>query len=320
MKSLLEIKDLKVSFLMKDKLINAVDGVSFDIPHKEIVALVGESGSGKSVTALTAMGLIGYEGGKVLSGEILFDDKDILKMKEKRLSGIRGKDMSMIYQDPMTTLNPAIPVGEQIRESLLIHKIASRKESKEIAVKLMEEVGIPDSPKRYKDLPASFSGGMRQRIMIAMAICCQPKLLIADEPTTALDVSIQSDIMNTLRDMKNKLGMSVLLITHDLGLVAQYAEKAIVMYCGKVMEESPVNALFEAPLHPYTVGLMNCIPRIDVSKDELFSIPGYVPNISDYPPGCRFHDRCSKSKGICREKMPDLIQINEDRTVRCWLY
>lgn len=320
MKSLLKIKNLKVSFLLKGKLINAVDGVSFDVPNKTIVALVGESGSGKSVTALTAMGLIGYEGGKVLGGDIIFDDKEILRMKERELSRIRGKDISMIYQDPMTSLNPAISVGEQIRESLLIHKIASRKDSKEIALKLMEEVGIPDVIQRYRDLPDSFSGGMRQRIMIAMAISCNPKLLIADEPTTALDVSIQADIMNTLQDMKNKKGMSVLLITHDLGLVAQYAEKAIVMYCGKVMEESPIDVLFAEPLHPYTIGLINCIPRIDASEDELFSIPGYVPNIADYPSGCRFHDRCSKAKAICREKMPDLIQINEDRKVRCWLY
>lgn len=320
MKPLLEIRNLQVSFLMKDKLINAVDDVSFDIPYKKIVALVGESGSGKSVTAMTAMGLIGYEGGKVQGGEIIFDDKEILKMKEKKLSKVRGKDISMIYQDPMTSLNPAISVGEQIRESLLIHKLASRKESKKIAVKLMEEVGISDALQRYKDMPGSFSGGMRQRIMIAMALSCSPKLLIADEPTTALDVSIQADIMNTIKNMKNKIGMSVLLITHDLGLVAQYAEKAIVMYCGKVMEESPVDVLFSDPLHPYTIGLMNCIPRIDISKDELYSIPGYVPNISDYPSGCRFHERCSKAKTICREKMPDLIQINEDRRVRCWLY
>lgn len=320
MKSLLEIKDLQVSFLMKDKLINAVDGVSFDIPRKKIVALVGESGSGKSVTALSVMGLIGYEGGRVMNGEIIFDGQDILNMKEKKLSKIRGKDISMIYQDPMSTLNPAISVGEQIRESLLIHKMASRKDSKDISIELMEEVGIPDSPQRYRDLPGSFSGGMRQRIMIAMALSCKPKLLIADEPTTALDVSIQAEIMNTLQDMKNRIGMSVLLITHDLGLVAQYAERAIVMYCGKVMEESSVQSLYEEPLHPYTIGLMNCIPRIDISRDELFSIPGYVPSISNYPSGCRFHDRCSEAKLVCRDKMPDLIQINEDRRVRCWLY
>nr|WP_084524581.1 ABC transporter ATP-binding protein [Lutispora thermophila] len=317
---LLKVENLQVSFPWKNKSVKAVDGVSFDVPHKKIIALVGESGSGKSVTALSVMGLIAYEGGKIEGGEIIFDGQEILRMKEKRLSKIRGKDVAMIYQDPMASLNPGISVGDQIRESLLIHKIASRKESKQIALNLMREVGIPDADQRYGSLPASFSGGMRQRIMIAMAISCRPKLLIADEPTTALDVSLQADIMNTLQELKNKIGMSILLITHDLGLVAQHADNVVVMYCGKVMEESPVDKLFEEPLHPYTIGLMNCIPRIDVTQDQLFYIPGCVPSIYDYPMGCRFHNRCSKVKPICREKMPKLINLNDDRKVRCWLY
>ncbi|SHJ11778.1 ABC transporter ATP-binding protein [Lutispora thermophila] len=320
MMPLLKVENLQVSFPWKNKSVKAVDGVSFDVPHKKIIALVGESGSGKSVTALSVMGLIAYEGGKIEGGEIIFDGQEILRMKEKRLSKIRGKDVAMIYQDPMASLNPGISVGDQIRESLLIHKIASRKESKQIALNLMREVGIPDADQRYGSLPASFSGGMRQRIMIAMAISCRPKLLIADEPTTALDVSLQADIMNTLQELKNKIGMSILLITHDLGLVAQHADNVVVMYCGKVMEESPVDKLFEEPLHPYTIGLMNCIPRIDVTQDQLFYIPGCVPSIYDYPMGCRFHNRCSKVKPICREKMPKLINLNDDRKVRCWLY
>jgi len=320
MNPLLKVENLQVSFPWKNKSIKAVDGVSFEVSHKKIIALVGESGSGKSVTALSIMGLIAYEGGRVEGGEILFDGQEILKMKEKRLSRIRGKDIAMIYQDPITSLNPGISVGEQIRESLLIHKIASRKESKQIALNLMREVEIPDADRRYGNLPASFSGGMRQRIMIAMALSCQPRLLIADEPTTSLDVSLQADIMNTLQEMKNRMGMSILLITHDLGLVAQYADNVVVMYCGKVMEESPVDMLFEEPLHPYTVGLINCIPRIDTTQEQLFSIPGYVPSIYDYPLGCRFHNRCSKAKTICREKMPDIININDARKVRCWLY
>jgi len=320
MKPLLKVENLQVSFPWKSKSIKAVDGVSFEVSHKKIVALVGESGSGKSVTALSIMGLIAHEGGRVEGGDILFDGQELLNMKEKRFSKIRGKDIAMIYQDPMTSLNPGISVGEQIRESLLIHKIASRKESKQIALNLMKDVGIPDADQRYGDLPASFSGGMRQRIMIAMALSCQPKLLIADEPTTALDVSLQADIMNTLQEMKNKIGMSILLITHDLGLVAQYADSVVVMYCGKVMEESPVHMLFEEPLHPYTVGLINCIPRIDTTQDQLFSIPGYVPSIYDYPSGCRFHNRCSKAEPVCREKMPELVNIDDNRKVRCWLY
>jgi peptide/nickel transport system ATP-binding protein len=216
------------------------------------------------------------------------------------------------------SLNPAISVGEQIREALIIHKTVPKSQTKRKSIELMNFVSIPEAQIRYNDLPAKFSGGMRQRIMIAMAIACNPDLLIADEPTTALDVTIQSEIMELLRSMKNKLNMSMLLITHDLGVVAENADRVIVMYCGKILEEASVKDLFRKPMHPYTIGLMKCIPRIDSAVDKLYSIPGYIPHPSQFPEGCRFNDRCELVKDICREKMPELIEMEEGHKVRCW--
>lgn len=319
MGSLLEVKDLRTYFYIGKQEIKAVDGVSFSIDRNETLAIVGESGSGKSVSVLSVMRLI-KPPGKVAGGEIIFDNRNLLALSEKQMTMIRGDRISMVYQEPMTSLNPVISVGEQIREALSIHKHSSKRESKERAVELMNFVSIPEARLRYNDLPSKFSGGMRQRIMIAMAIACNPDVLIADEPTTALDVTIQAEIMELLRSMKNKLNMSMLLITHDLGIVAENADRVLVMYCGKVMEEADVQSLFRNPMHPYTIGLMECIPRIDLKVDKLNAIPGYVPHPSQYPSGCRFSNRCSKAMDICSRELPELIEPQEGHKVRCWLY
>ena len=319
MSSLFEIKELKTYFLMDKQEIKAVDGVTLSLDRNETLAIVGESGSGKSVTVLSAMRLI-RPPGKIVNGEIIFDNRNLLQLTEKQMTMVRGNRISMVYQEPMTSLNPVIPVGEQIREAINIHKASSKRESKERAIELMNFVSIPEARLRYNELPSKFSGGMRQRIMIAMAIACSPDILIADEPTTALDVTIQAEIMELLRSMKNKLNMSMLLITHDLGIVAENADRVIVMYCGKVMEEAPVRSLFKNPMHPYTLGLMECIPRIDIKVDKLNAIPGYVPHPSQYPTGCRFSNRCSRAIDICSKELPELTEIDEGHKVRCWLY
>lgn len=319
MGSLLEVNDLKTYFMKGKEAIKAVDGVTFSLDRNETLAIVGESGSGKSVTVLSMMRLI-KRPGKIVNGEILFNSENLLNLTERQMSKIRGDRISMVYQEPMTSLNPAISVGEQIREAMLIHKSSSRRDSKERAIKLMNDVSIPEARLRYNELPRRFSGGMKQRIMIAMAIACYPDILIADEPTTALDVTIQAEIMELLRSMKRKLNMSMLLITHDLGIVAENADRVLVMYCGKVMEEASVEELFRSPKHPYTVGLMECIPSIDVKAKKLISIPGYVPNPSEYPNGCRFSNRCTKAMDICSEKQPEFIEIEVGHKVGCWLY
>lgn len=319
MKSLLEVKDLKTYFMIGKQEIKAVDGVSFSLDRNETLAIVGESGSGKSVTVLSIMRLI-KPPGKVVSGDIAFDNKSLLNLTEKQMTMIRGNRISMVYQEPMTSLNPVIPVGEQVREAVAIHKAISKRESKERAIELMNFVSISEARLRYNELPAKFSGGMRQRIMIAMAIACNPDILIADEPTTALDVTIQAEIMKLLRSMKDKLNMSMLLITHDLGLVAENADRVLVMYCGMIMEEASVESLYRNPMHPYTVGLMQCIPSINNKVEKLNAIPGYVPHPSQFPKGCRFSNRCSRAMDICSRELPEIIEIEKDHKVRCWLY
>lgn len=319
MASLLEVKDLKTYFMIGNEILKAVDGVSFSLDRNDTLAIVGESGSGKSATVLSTMRLINPPG-EIVSGDILFNSESLLALSERKMSKLRGNRISMIYQEPMTSLNPAISIGEQIREAIIIHKTSSKRDSKKRVVELMKDVSIPDASLRYNELPGKFSGGMRQRIMIAMAIACNPDILIADEPTTALDVTIQAEIMELLRDLKNKLKMSMILITHDLGLVAENADRVIVMYCGKIMEEALVETLFRNPKHPYTVGLMECIPSIDTKVDKLSSIPGYVPHPTNYPNGCRFSNRCSKAMDICSKQIPELIEIEEGHKVGCWLY
>jgi oligopeptide/dipeptide ABC transporter, ATP-binding protein, C-terminal domain len=316
---LLEVKNLKTQFKLKGGLVNAVDGVDFDIEKGEVVAIVGESGSGKSVTSLSIMGLIPNPPGKVIDGEILFNGEDLLEKSQKELQQIRGNKISMIFQEPMTSLNPVYNIGKQISETLIKHKCMNKKDAKKEAVNMLELVGIPSPEKRINDFPHQLSGGMRQRVMIAMALACSPELLIADEPTTALDVTIQAQILDLMLKLKEKFNTSIMLITHDLGVVAEVADRVVVMYCGKVVEKASVDKLFENPMHPYTIGLLNSIPKIDEEKDKLFMIPGTVPNPLDMPTGCAFSDRCDKCMAICKESMPPLLQ-HEGRQVRCFLY
>lgn len=316
---LLEVKNLKTQFKVQGGLVNAVNGVDFSIDKGEVLAIVGESGSGKSVTSLSVMGLIPSPPGKVIDGEILFKGEDLLNKNKKEMQDIRGNKISMIFQEPMTSLNPVFTVGKQISESIMRHQKLSKKEAEKKVIEMLELVGIPSPESRIKDYPHQLSGGMRQRVMIAMALTCNPELLIADEPTTALDVTIQAQILDLMVKLKEKLGTSILLITHDLGVVAETADKVVVMYCGKVVESATVDEIFENPMHPYTQGLLNSIPKIDEECEKLFMIPGMVPNPLEMPEGCAFSSRCSKCSEICTSKEPPLIKRN-GREVRCFLY
>lgn len=316
--ALLEIKNLKTFFFIGNDEYPAVDDISYRLDQGQTIAVIGESGSGKSVTALSIMGLIDYPG-KIIAGEILFKGENLLDKKEKELQKIRGNEIAMVYQDPMTSLNPNISVGKQIQESLLIHKIMGKKEAKEKTLELMEAVGISDFKQRYNSLPNQFSGGMRQRLMIAMAIACNPKILIADEPTTALDVTIQAEILDLLNDLKSKTNMSMILNTHDLGVVAEMADEVIVMYCGKIMEKTEKRELFHNPMNPYTKKLLDCIPRIDSKREKLEIIKGNVPHPTEYPIGCRFSDRCDQVIPRCKEELPELREVRDNHWVRCFL-
>lgn len=317
--ALLEIKNLKTHFSMGKKEFAAVDDISLTLDKGKILAIIGESGSGKSVTVLSIMGLIDFPG-KIVGGEIYYRGEDLLKKKEKEMQKIRGKEIAMIYQDPMSTLNPMNKVGNQIAEALIIHGMEKGKNAEKKAIELMKSVGISDTEKRFHQFPEQFSGGMRQRLMIAMAIACNPKILIADEPTTALDVTIQADILELLKDLKEKYEMSIILNTHDLGVVAEMADEVVVMYCGKIMEKVLAKELFENPLNPYTQKLMDCIPRMDNVKRRLDTIEGYVPHLSDLSKGCRFSDRCHRAFDKCEEKMPELKEVTKGHWSRCWLH
>lgn len=316
---LLEVKNLKTQFRIKGGTVNAVNGIDFEVEKGEVLAIVGESGSGKSVTSLSILGLIPDPPGKITDGQIFFKGEDLLKKTKREMKDIRGKEISMIFQEPMTSLNPVFTIERQITETILRHENVTKKEALERAVKMLELVGIPSPEKRVKEYPHQMSGGMRQRIMIAMALACNPELLIADEPTTALDVTIQAQILDLMLNLKNKLNTSILLITHDLGVVAEAADKVVVMYCGKIVEKSNVQDIFEKPLHPYTEGLLRSIPKIEDKEEKLFMIPGMVPNPLKMPKGCAFSTRCSKCMDICREKEPELIET-EGRFVSCFLY
>lgn len=315
---LLEVKNLKTFFFIGRDEYPAVDDISFTLKEGQTIAVIGESGSGKSVTALSIMGLVDYPG-KIIGGEVLYKGENLLDKKEKELQKIRGNEIAMVYQDPMTTLNPNISVGKQIQESLLIHKKMGKADAKGRALELMESVGISDHQQRYDSLPNQFSGGMRQRLMIAMAIACNPKILIADEPTTALDVTIQAEILDLLSQLKKEHNMAMILNTHDLGVVAEMADEVIVMYCGKIMEKTTNRQLFNNPLNPYTQKLLRCIPTIDSKKDRLEIIEGYVPHPTEFSVGCRFSDRCHKAIDKCREELPDLRELEENHWVRCFL-
>ncbi len=315
---LLEVKNLKTDFKLKKGVVNAVNDVSFSVDKGEILAIVGESGSGKSVTSLSIMGLIA-EPGKVSGGEILFKGADLTKLPVSELQKIRGDQISMIFQEPMTSLNPVYRIKDQIMESIMTHMKLSKEEALKRTVEMLDLVGIPSPDKRAHDYPHQMSGGMRQRVMIAMALACHPELLIADEPTTALDVTIQAQILELLYSLREKLGMAVLLITHDLGVVAEAADRVIVMYCGKIVEEADVKALFTEPRHPYTVGLLESIPKMDDERERLYMIKGMVPNPLKMPKGCAFSDRCDKCMDKCKDHMPALTEINGSK-VRCFLY
>ena len=316
---LLSVKNLSTEFPVKKGIVKAVEDVSFDVDAGEILAIVGESGSGKSVTSLSVMGLLA-EPGHVAGGSMEFEGKDLVHLSERDYRALRGNDMAMIFQEPMTSLNPVYRVGKQIVEAIRTHENVSKKEARERAIDMLRKVGIPSPEKRIDDYPHQMSGGMRQRVMIAMALSCNPKLLIADEPTTALDVTIQAQILDLLRRLRDDTGMAVLLITHDLGVVSETADRVVVMYCGQVVEEAEVRTLFDHPMHPYTLGLLKSIPRLeDDDSKRLYMIKGMVPNPLEMPPGCHFSDRCDSCMDICREKIPNLVDIDGHK-VRCFLY
>ena len=316
---LLEVKNLVTEFKLKRGTVRAVDDISFTIDKGEILAIVGESGSGKSVTSLSIMGLL-QNPGKIAGGEISFKSQDLTKMSQKELQDIRGNKISMIFQEPMTSLNPVWRIKDQIMENIRTHMKISKKDALKRTIRILDTVGIPSPAERAKDYPHQMSGGMRQRVMIAMALSCEPELLIADEPTTALDVTIQAQILELLYNMRQQFNMAVLLITHDLGVVSEAADRVIVMYCGKIVEEADVKSLFKNPLHPYTVGLLKSIPQIDDDSDErLYMIKGMVPNPLHMPPGCSFSDRCDRCMERCTKEMPELQEIDGHK-VRCFLY
>ncbi len=321
--SLLEVKNLKTYFYTEDGIVKAVDGVDFYVAPGEVLGLVGESGCGKSVTSLSIMRLIGIPG-KIIEGEITFEGRSLLHLSEAEMVEMRGNRMSMIFQQPQTSLNPVFKVGDQVAEVLTIHRDMGNEEAWERAVELLRLVGIPDPESKAHAFPHEMSGGQAQRVMIAMALALNPQLLIADEPTTALDVTIQAQILDLMRDLSARMGTSVILITHDLGVVAEMADRVAVMYAGRIVEESDVKTVFAEPLHPYTQGLIASIPILGVVKDRLEVIPGGVPNLVNLPPGCRFAPRCrarvENKLIICQEVEPDLILARPGHKVRCWLY
>src|SRR5713226_4887890 len=317
MPHLLEVKNLQTHFPTRAGLVRAVDGVSFYIDKGELLGLVGESGCGKSITALSIMRLIAPPG-KIVGGEISFDGRNLLKLSDSEMRAIRGDDIAMIFQDPMTSLNPVFTVGEQIAEALRLHRRLSRRDARAGAIAAMREVSIPDPELRVNDYPHQLSGGMRQRVMIAMALACDPKLLIADEPTTALDVTIQAQILELMRALRAELGTSIILITHDLGVIAELADDVIVMYAGQVIERCAVPQLFSEPQHPYTVGLLGSIPRLDLDQKRLSAIEGFVPDAAAMPAGCRFHPRCPFAVEKCFQEIPPLMEIKKDHYAACW--
>lgn len=315
---LLKVEHLDVGFKNRKSFVKILDDVSFDIQPGETVCIVGESGCGKSLTSLAIMGLL-PPGGRISGGQIIYNHEDLTKKSAKEMSKIRGNEISMIFQEPMTSLNPVHTIGKQVAEAILIHQSVSKKEAWDRAIELLRLVGIPSPEARVKNYPHEMSGGMRQRVMIAMALACRPKLLIADEPTTALDVTIQAQILEQMNALKKRFGMAILMITHDLGVVSEMADKVIVMYAGKVVETTDTKRLFQNPRHPYTQGLIASMPRLDKEVDELPIIPGNVPAPEDMPTGCRFSTRCPFATELCRTKAPGL-EGDEAHRVSCWMY
>ncbi|PYZ91812.1 peptide ABC transporter ATP-binding protein [Salipaludibacillus keqinensis] len=316
---MIKVDELQTSFYTSKGEIKAVDGVSFDVPTGKTLGIVGESGSGKSITSLSIMRLL-EDPGKIKGGKITFSGEDLLAKSESAMRSIRGNRISMIFQEPMTSLNPVFTIGDQIAESYMIHEGLSKKQALKKALGMLELVGIPSPKDRLKAYPHQLSGGMRQRAMIAIALACRPELLIADEPTTALDVTIQAQILRLINNLQDELGMSMMLITHDLGVVAETCDYVAVMYAGKIVEYADVNTLFHSPKHPYTVGLLKSLPRHDIDQEELEVIKGMVPRPDDLPDGCRFAPRCPFATKLCEEKLPTLDTMADKNQVRCWIY
>lgn len=320
MNHLLKVEDLQVSFKTYGGEVQAVRNVSFEIEKGEAIAIVGESGSGKSVTVQSIMGLIPTPPGKIRNGKVLFEGKDLLKLSKKEKQKIRGAQIGMVFQDPMTSLNPTMKIGKQIAEGLIRHQKFSKQEAKQKAIDLLKMVGIPNADERYDQYPHEFSGGMRQRVVIAIALACNPKLLIADEPTTALDVTIQAQILDLMKELQTKMNTAIILITHDLGVVAEMAQRVVVMYGGMVVETGSVYDIFDKPKHPYTWGLLESIPNLDAEeKERLIPIEGAPPDLFSPPKGCPFAPRCPYAMEICIENMPENFHIADNHIARCWL-
>ncbi len=320
MGALLEIKNLKTRFFTQDGVVHAVNGISLYLNEGETLGLVGESGCGKSVSMLSVLRLIPQPPGKIVGGEVWFEGKDLLKISEDEIRKIRGNKIAMIFQDPMTSLNPVLTIGQQLGEPLMLHMGMSKKEAREESIRLLKMVGIPEPEKRLDDYPHQFSGGMRQRVMIAMALACNPKILIADEPTTALDVTIQAQIIDLVKRLRDEIGMAIIWITHDLGIIAGLAQRVNVMYAGFIIETAPVKKLYGDPRHPYTLGLLRSVPRLDAPvKEKLTPIEGLPPDLIGLPPGCPFAPRCEYAIDRCLEENPQLEPIDTDHSVACWV-
>lgn len=319
MKDLLQVKELRTYFFTDSGVVKAVDGISYSVKRGETFGLVGESGCGKSVSALSILRLIPSPPGKIVSGEILFEGKDLLKISEEEIRGIRGNQIAMVFQEPMTSLNPVLTIGVQIGEVLQLHRGLDRKEARAETIRLLRMVGIPDPDRRIDDYPHQFSGGMRQRVMIAMALSCNPKLLIADEPTTAVDVTIQAQLLEIIKELTSTSETAVILITHNLGVVARHVNRMAVMYAGRIVEMGPSIKIYSRPKHPYTIGLLASVPRLDQPrKERLIPIEGQPPDLSQLPPGCPFSPRCSYRMERCLKENPELKEMEEDHLIACW--
>lgn len=317
---LLEVNNLKVNFRNEGREFTVLNGVSFHIQQGETLGLVGESGCGKSITSLSIMGLVPTPQGRVAAGDISYKGQKLLDLNEKEMNKIRGNEISMIFQEPMTSLTPVFTIGRQLDEVLRLHTKLSKKEIKQRSIEMLQLVGIPRAEQIYSSYPHELSGGMRQRVMIAMGLACKPNLLIADEPTTALDVTIQAQILDLMGELKEKTGTAILFITHDLGVVAEMCDRVIVMYAGEIVEEADVDTLFNDAKHPYTQGLLQSVPKVEEKQRRLFSIPGQVPLAGTIESGCRFRDRCSFAMDRCAVESPELLQVEEQHSCRCWLY
>jgi oligopeptide/dipeptide ABC transporter ATP-binding protein len=319
MDTLLEVRNLRTHFFSRAGVVRAVDNVSFRVGRGEILGLVGESGCGKSVSSLSLMRLVDRPG-RIVSGEILFEGRDLLTLSKEEMRRLRGSRLAMIFQEPMSSMNPVFTIGSQIAEAILVHEQVSRGAAKERVLRLMRLVGIPDPERRFRQFPHQFSGGMLQRMMVAMALACSPSLLIADEPVTALDVTIQAQILDLIKELRDQTGASILLITHDMGVVAETCDRVAVMYLGKIVETGPLASLFETPKHPYTVGLLASIPRLEETVEWLHPIPGMVPSPMDLPAGCRFCSRCPHAMPICAEAEPPMLEVAPGHHAACFLY